>query len=462
MSNNQHDNHADNIKTINEFLVDLIGALVPGAIFLFSIIISIIIPVMMIYFRDMHNIAVESKGYATTVDLLASNVFNGWFWLVLFFMFLILSYAIGNIFYRLDIKDVDKRSFRYQRKKLFKDKIKPVLEKSWCGRFTNIKKDKLDVFLKEYFELLFYHLKEHRRRNKQNWMENFKKLRDKKKDKKEDEKSIKKFTGILNEAAFLLHEKRILDALNLIEKKDKTNEPSSEDETNKSSIIAKKLLTQFVKPKDENDPDFLSLGWYFLFCLRSEFACDNDDDCQFPYEHYDTYLLKRDEFTLFNHAIKWCKDKDSRTKNALNTYKLKIQLKSKEVYNILVKNEAHIRMASSSYCVAKKVWWIAIFAMFIPLLLLPYELLFPLGEVFSKIWEVFSKKPIELIELIELIEPAKFAIVISLMPISIFFLSRFIIKSVTQFLHYQRLREIFFVLQVYDELEKQKNKILIE
>jgi len=357
-------------------------------------------------------------------------------------MFLILSYAIGNIFYRLDIKDVDKSSFIRKRKELYKERIKHFIDER-KSRFYTIKKQ--DVFLKEYFELLFYHLKEDKNylnRDKQSWMDNFEKWR-------KEETDDNKIINTLNKIAYLLYKKRISEALDLVEKEvnisslSKT-QPVSENSTD--NIVVKKLLIPFIKPnEDENNPKFLALGWYFLFCLRSEVACDNEDDCQFPYEHYDTYLLKRGEFNLVKHA-KWCKDKDSRTKNAINTYKLQIQLKSKEVYNILVKNEAHIRMASSSYCVANLTRKIVLFAaIFIPLILL-----FPFGII-------FSTEPIDSIKLMELL---KYTIVICCMPVSIYFLNKFIRNSVLEFLHYQRLREIFFVIQVYDELVK--NKVIKE
>ena len=445
-NNNKYERYADNIKTINEFLIDLIGVLVPGGIFLFSIIVSIIIPVIMIYFREINlkvateSVILDANLYATKWDLLASNIFHGWFWLVLFFVFLILSYAIGNIFYRLDIKDVDKLSFKRQRKKLFEDKIKPVIEQK-RHYFKKIKERNLKNFLEEYFELLFYHLKENGKysnMDKQRWMEIFEKIKD-------DVKVI----SILNEIAFLLYEKKLQDVLILLKEKlddnsisdaqTQTERQSTKNgneganvenilgKTNNSSIIIKEFLNPFVKSEIEGNPEFLAIGWYFLFCLRSEVACDNEYDCQFPYEHYDTYLLKRGELNLVKHAV-WCKDKNSRTKNAINTFKLKIQLKSKEAYNILVKNEAHIRMASSSYRVANMARKIALVA--IPV---SFVLLFPFGKEFS-------------------LELIKYAIVIFSMPVSIFILNIFIKNSVVEFLHYQRLREIFFVIQVFDEL----------
>jgi len=418
--NNQYYKHADNIKTINEFLIDLIGVLVPGGLFLFSIIISFIIPVIMIYFHDI------TKN-STKMSLLDSNVFTGWFWMVLFFMFLILSYAIGNIFYRLDIKDVDRLSFIRQRKKIYKDKIEPFIDKKKYHfkkkfHFKKIEDDKLEDFIKEYFGLLLYHWKEDGRfldRDKQIWIEKFEELR-----KKEIED--KKIIIILNKIASLLYEKKFPEALILLDNGSLSNP------INNSSDKVKYFLTPFIKPEKENYSEFLALSWYFLFCLRSEVACDNEEECQFPYEHYDTYLSKRGELNLIK-FVTWCENKDSRTKNAINTLKLKIQLKSKEAYNILVKNEAHIRMASSSYRVADMIC--SVLSVAIILIIIVLLVLFFFEKKFSIAMSI------------------EYVIVILSMPVSVLLLNRFIKKSVIEFLHYQRLREIFFVIQVYDEIQ---------
>ena len=460
-NSDQYDKHVDNITTINEFLIDLIGVLVPGGLFLFSIIVSIIIPIIMIYFNSINPIVdVDSTSgnanlFATKLDLLAFNVFSGWFWLVLFFMFLILSYAIGNIFYRLDIKDVDKLSFKWQSKKLHKSKIKPIIKKIR-------KKDKdfeLEKFLEEYFELLIYHLKENRKSlytDKIKWKDKFKIIEEKSKTVETGGAKENRLIKILNQLAYLLYEKEFKKVLDLVECSENEFEKALNEvmDSVKKKIdpsqnipdTVKKLLKIYEKHFTSKNKDYyVAICWFFLFYLRSEVACDNEDDCQFPYEHYDTYLIKRGDLDLVKHTIAWCKDKDSRTKNALNTLKLRIQLKSKEAYNILLKNEAHIRMASSSYRVASIVRIIAfVFVIIFLGFLIPFE-----KNIFSIECDLISQELI------------KYALVIIGMPIFILFASIYIMLSVKKFLHYQRLREIFFVLQVYDELEKANKKTII-
>ena len=42
----------ESVKTVNEFLTDIFGALVPGMIFLFSIIVSTILPLLIFFFSQ--------------------------------------------------------------------------------------------------------------------------------------------------------------------------------------------------------------------------------------------------------------------------------------------------------------------------------------------------------------------------------------------------------------------------
>ncbi|MCD8173343.1 MAG: hypothetical protein LUD76_07795 [Alistipes sp.] len=95
---------------------------------------------------------------------------------------------------------------------------------------------------------------------------------------------------------------------------------------------------------------FNAIGWFFRFYLRSEFACDTEECCQFPYMYYGKYLCRREAYHLVKH-VSWT-DETARSKNALNKLKMRVQLASKDEYSILVKNEAHVRMASSSRFVA--------------------------------------------------------------------------------------------------------------
>ena len=492
------------VKIINEFLVDIVGVLVPGAIFLFSVIVGFIIPIFMIYFDFRGapgNLPVDA---ATKMELMISNVFQGWFWLVIFFTFLILAYAIGNIFYRSDINDVDKECFRREKKDHYDKQIKKKLDKSSPSGFLRIEEGEVDDFYHNYIRALLDHLKT----NDARWNPN---------NKKENEEKWERLLlegqkGQIERKANLLTRKKAINYINYVAYKlyyhQNRNEkiPSIDDVTtmfdadyadrgNWASILQKQqaiistLLKDFAKinvcpretpantgnplvsggetPTNTGNPpvlggetptnctgaahcentdseDTLAVGWFFLFYLRSEIACGYEDECQFPYQYYDAYLAKRDVAGLGRH-VKWCKTKDARTKNAINQFKIEVRLRAGEYYNIIVKNEAHIRMASSSYQVAWLFRYISCAFMFV-LAALVCKLFF--GECnednFARFWCIGN-----------LIELAFKLMCVLWLPVGILLLNVFIRKRVLDFLHYQRLREIFFVLKVFDEMEKQ-------
>jgi hypothetical protein len=137
---------------------------------------------------------------------------------------------------------------------------------------------------------------------------------------------------------------------------------------------------------------------------------------------------------LLEHTT-WCEAESSRSKNALNKIKLRLQLVANKDYNILVKNEAHIRMSSSSWYAAKMNWkigWVSIVLLILIVL--------------------FKDKPIvESLNCPHILSVIRNNFVVFLFPASVIMLNRHIYKASIKFLHYQRLREIFFALQVYDE-----------
>lgn len=99
------------VKIAHELMVDILGALIPGALFLFCTIVCIVFPLIC---------------YATPNNNFGFLMKDGdWFWIVAFLSFLILSYVIGLIFYRADIKVPDRRDIRREQKK----KLKALLKK---------------------------------------------------------------------------------------------------------------------------------------------------------------------------------------------------------------------------------------------------------------------------------------------------------------------------------------------
>ena len=497
----------EGIKTINEFLIDLIGALIPGIIFIFSIIFSIIVPIIIIFEGQFINV---TNTNVSKVDLLVSNILQGWFWMVLFFTILILAYAIGNIFYRLDIKKIDRKSFNYEKRRCFVDEIRPKIETllGWHNfRYIRLK------YLYRAFHTFIYHVFA---RNKKMVTKNIKKERGKfiadywlllvdhlsNKDREIlamnkpiftnllIKKSPNEAVKILNNLAYFIYQNKNGIIVDLVHENDKTenlkkgkvkkqkgntiNETKVEEvlkkiyemyevekDNEQAEIIEKflhpymstSILKDYIKidnsvknDKADNAAYLVAAGWYFIFLLRSEAACDNGKDCQFPYEYYNTYLIKRGENHLLDH-VKWCNDERSRSKNALNKLKLKLQLIAPADYNILVKNEAHIRMSSSSWYVSRAIMKISGFiAITMIVMLLFYIFKDKIFECFTFIKNLGNNAFFEMPVI-----PLIIAVIIISLPSMVFFLNLFIYNSAIKYLHYQRLREIFFVLQVYDE-----------
>jgi hypothetical protein len=435
--NNYADNSRDSVKAINEFMLDLVGALVPGVIFLFSVIICIIVPMIMLYIPSLSQGNGENRA-----DLFISNIFQGWFWLVIFFTFLILAFAIGNIFYRLDIKKIDKKSFGYEKKGQYKNRILQIFE-------DIIKKDneaKKNAFFERYFELIYNHLPEKDRESLyEKTDEKLEIIEEERKKAWKKLKPEKPDFSWLNTIAYNLYKDKKEPVL-----KDKEIRGDFQQAVEEEQLeLLKKVLkpqNKFLSSKGDIN-SLIAIGWYFLFYLRSEVACDNETDCQFPYEYYNTYLIKRNETHLLEH-VGWCYDESSRSKNALNKLKLKIQLIAHRDYNILVKNEAHIRMSSSSWYVSKTNMLMSV----ISLILIFFVIIINNNSCCYMNWSKLTDIK---------------NIIILFLPVLIFLFNIFIYRSVIKFLHYQRLREIFFVLQVYDEYfgencanrDKRKNDI---
>jgi len=87
------------VKLVHELMIDIMGSMIPGVLFIFSIIVCLVLPCVIC-------MSVFPKENAYTDSFY--SIFDGWFWVVSFFTFLILSYIAGHVFYRSDIRKADK------------------------------------------------------------------------------------------------------------------------------------------------------------------------------------------------------------------------------------------------------------------------------------------------------------------------------------------------------------------
>ena len=160
-----------------------------------------------------------------------------------------------------------------------------------------------------------------------------------------------------------------------------------------------------------------------------EIGCISANDCFFPYTYYYKYLLKRNITQLID-EVKW-NSRDSRSKNVINEYKTQMHLFVPEKYAIINKNESHVRMSSSTWHMAKVSIWIAIGMTIFSIILAPFACNSGNCLGLSTSWY--------------------HAILASALPLSIIWFCWFARKRITNFIHYQRNREIFHALCAYDQ-----------
>lgn len=151
----------------------------------------------------------------------------------------------------------------------------------------------------------------------------------------------------------------------------------------------------------------------------------------FPYINYENYLFKRNLHHLAE-MVNW-NYREGRTKNQINRYKIKIQLFCPDAYGVLNKNESHVRMASSSWFASNFLVWTNIV-----ITLLLFGIQYPLWKdglnSFASTVQV----------IIPLLPPMTVSVLLYLLK-----------RKIEDFIHYQRLREIYFALYTYHECKNE-------
>ena len=472
----------NSVKFAHELMVDVLGALIPGALFLFCIILSIVFPIIC-YSTQKNNFGFLMKD-------------GDWFWIVAFLSFLILSYVLGLIFYRADIKLPDKADIRREQEKKLKAFIDglPVHDETDKGKSSGNKmlseakrlryaatllegeiKPLADA-LCEYEKFIKEQSDDMLKKSREPYGEKFKKCCD---DAVEIIKHIKsnplkyvEAQNIYNQfktysseeitnlkklrrcvlcimfpetiANFDEKDSKRNDAENIGEEKKQTESIDSKLESNFPNNtgdeqyydIAKELFPEMdevpfrsrsvlintvkivpmvechttkdkagwfrrfrlrirlnqinqnsrfeekrIQKRRESDPGFFELFnmfmvSYLILHMQNESGCATERRCDFPYMSYYKYLLKRRLYSLLRYAD-WATS-SARTKNQINKYKIDLQLHVPNAYAVIIKNESHIRMASSSWHVARVIrrlsWVVLIFTIFVCLLGVEYNI----------------------------------------------------------------------------------------
>lgn len=172
------------------------------------------------------------------------------------------------------------------------------------------------------------------------------------------------------------------------------------------------------------------------------FGCTDTDDCAFPYAHIDKYLEWRGHDHLLS-LVGWAGDSRKRSKAFINLLKIRLQYYVPEKYKPLVRIEAHVRLSTSVWYVSK-VLQRTLFMLVPPFILtIPGILYFKtVARMGMESWS-FWLWPI-----------AGYLSTAVLPSILTLILSRYILRVAQRFIHYQRIREVFHVLELaYTALE---------
>jgi len=162
--------------------------------------------------------------------------------------------------------------------------------------------------------------------------------------------------------------------------------------------------------------------------LRTEFACTTQEECQFPYPYLAAYLKQRglDHLLPF---VTWSKKpaQKKRSKIYINTLKIRLRHHYQEGVSVIVRNEAHVRLASSTWYATKALQitsWVG-FLLFGAALVgySSYTGSVSLTSAFTAHLSTFA------------------------FPLGVWVLGMRGRSRIERFLHYQRLREVFYVLE---------------
>lgn len=509
-------NHSSVMKVLNDFLVDIMGAIIPGFLFVFSLGITLSFPIIL-YF----DISIPKSFY------------NSLFSFGSITLILLLSYVIGHAFYRASINDPDDASIEKKIKKHIKEvynesKVsnnKEVINAEGIskdipeGILYRIKQMHLDtkyvdsscnkslanyvslfynelisgVPIQKETDVVFYIIKNHFDYNDDyhktvgdnnglnsiaNRSDFFNLIDilsdcidyvidiclDRLKIIEKEEDSSKYLSSYMR---VFFKEVKYIDycdnyceykyLLNLISRfKDLSFSSKSIGEFNKAlekyktHILVgsgvkeayindyKSILNRQSKTirKKYNSTDYIYKLQYNLLLFASIRRVQNEEGTPhkgsggFPYINYENYLFKRNLHHLAE-MVNW-NYREGRTKNQINRYKIKIQLFCPDAYGVLNKNESHVRMASSS-------WFTAKFLVITNIVLI--TILFVL-HLFPNSALHLNEGNVPLFQL--LISPISVAVLLYLLK-----------RKIEDFIHYQRLREIYFALYTYHECKNE-------
>ncbi len=324
------DERFENLKfSLHDFLVDLLGGLIPGILFTIATFFALIPPLRALLVsispkKDAGKEEIEMVSLSTAAENFFESIQNtpNMIWIGLFLFSLILSYVFGHLFYRKDPKVPDRKSFLSISKK-----NKPT-------------KEELDEL----------------------------------------------YPG------------------------------ESDEDFNKKNGRSREI--------DH---------------LRKSFGCDSAQDCEFPYPHLDYYLRERGHDHLLP-LVKWSEKKEHRSKTYINRLKIRLAFHNPDKYRRIVRNEAHVRLATSTWYVGMNLLKFGLTGFVIVLMAGAFY-------CWRHGWEMSWDAGLFFTESI-------------ISPIVVITVAVFAKYAIEQFIHYQRLREVFYVLELAYTTFRDKEELL--
>ncbi len=457
-------NHSG-VRLIDELMVDIMGGLIPGVLFIFSLIVCFVLPVFIYKYFQPNEYQIAKDAFDNHIIVIGGTApaIGGWFWFAAFLTFLILSYIAGHIFYRSDTNKADGDDIKRRVRQKSKD-IRKTLSKSEDLTFT-IKK-----MLEKELECL------------QTDVELIPGLNDNDLHSHEFKLLLKHINKAIGDGK-ATEDLSVLFSILFPHKNNQScddnpwNPCSSGNLPNYLSLDEKRIYSYFEgkakiiilrsKPsffiryyfknrickselRDEKADRISLLACYLLLLLQNDSGCSHFDkkfenQSYFPYLDFYKYLLKRNEFDLIQY-VDWS-PAGARTKNKINRMKIDIQLDYPDAYAIINKNESHIRMASSSWYVSRFVKVMALFSS-IAVLVSAFFLYCDATKITT------LKNDINLYR--EVFNIIAKVCAVMLPPSLLALLMRGARHQIAKFIHYQRLREIFFALYIFHKLEEKK------
>lgn len=508
-------------KMAYDFMSDIMGAIIPGVLFIMALLLNIALPVI------------------TLSPLKISDV-TPLFSIGNFFLLLIIAYAIGNIFYRADINLPDKisinrklkehsREVRYAAKKLIDiykhdDNIERRIELLKMHG-DNPERAKQIVFLKETLcklapltpeeeaELfkLFTYVKFELNKN-------------------DSQKQVMAVIDLMNDCLVLAFYDNLFQTQKRLEQDDKGKKellsPLSLffeeikhidfcDNFNEFRYVANFVKCDFLS----NDIEKILQDYYQYVLLENGFKKEYLDDYKkalrikrskqhnltarerlilytairkmqndegtshpnagsFPYINFQNYLLKRG-FHRLAENVTW-NNREGRTKNQINRYKIKLNLFAPDSCTQINKNESHIRMASSSWYAGKSLLKInrlismIVYACIISPCILTDQMinlasLYFFITIFGALTGLLEEKIVVRVDIIMFVSLTlgfiilfpiqqqcyctikNYHLLLTIVPYFVNLLIHKMMEKIEVHIHYQRLREIYFTMYTYTQ-----------